>query len=243
MHESRPATTSGAPNLKTRQRAPTRTATGSHESEHYMSDPGSLIPITDEQAKAVQEALKTLQGIGGFLKQTFGTVPEDLVGLLGGDWLKARRMENFARIAGKARERLKTRHVDAPEPPRLSILLPLIVAAADEEDDDLQDMWARLLAAVADPAGAKSFRLAFIDTVKQMDPIDALVFRTIADNPSANWSPNGRDYIASKLQRSQDEVLVSFENLERLRCIWFGSGPKINPVLLPLGKLLMRAVT
>jgi hypothetical protein len=70
-----------------------------------MSDPESLILITDEQAKALQEALRTLQGIGGFLKQTFGTVPEDLVGLLGGDWLKARRLENFARIAGKARDR------------------------------------------------------------------------------------------------------------------------------------------
>jgi hypothetical protein len=53
-----------------------------------MSDSGSLIPISDEQARAIQEALKTLQGFGGFLRETFGTVPEDLVGVLGGDWLK-----------------------------------------------------------------------------------------------------------------------------------------------------------
>ena len=51
----------------------------------------SLTPITDEQAKAIQEALKTLQGVGGFPKETFGTMPQDIVGLLGGDYLKVRR--------------------------------------------------------------------------------------------------------------------------------------------------------
>ncbi len=50
-----------------------------------MSDPGSIIPISDEQAKAIQEAIKALQGVGGFLKQILGTVPEDLVGYFGGD--------------------------------------------------------------------------------------------------------------------------------------------------------------
>jgi hypothetical protein len=62
-----------------------------------------LIPISDEQAKAIQEALKTLRGLGGFLRETFGTIPEDLVGLLGGDRLKVLRAENLARILDKAR--------------------------------------------------------------------------------------------------------------------------------------------
>jgi hypothetical protein len=56
-----------------------------------MSDQGSLIPITDEQAKAIQEAfkaaqeaIKALEGAGGFLRETFGTAPADIVALLGG---------------------------------------------------------------------------------------------------------------------------------------------------------------
>jgi hypothetical protein len=49
------------------------------------------------------EALKTLQGFGGFLRETFGTVPQDVVGLLGGDWLKDRRAENLARTASLSR--------------------------------------------------------------------------------------------------------------------------------------------
>jgi len=34
--------------------------------------PDSIIPISDAQAKAIEEALKTLQGFGGFLQETFG---------------------------------------------------------------------------------------------------------------------------------------------------------------------------
>jgi hypothetical protein len=40
-----------------------------------MSNSTILIPIGDEQAKAILEALKTLQEFGGFLRETFGTVP------------------------------------------------------------------------------------------------------------------------------------------------------------------------
>jgi Abortive infection alpha len=203
-----------------------------------MSDPGSLIPITDEQAKAVQEALKTLQGIGGFLKQTFGTVPEDLVGLLGGDWLKARRLENFAHIAQKAQEQLKARHVDAPEPPRLSILLPLIVAAADEEDDELQDIWARLLAAAADPARAGLVRLAFVGIVKNMDPSDTLVFRELS--MPAVQPANIVAHITSKFGMTPDDVIVSCLNLEELGCV---AGAPGNPRITPMGRLLIRAVS
>ena len=58
---------------------------------------------------AVQEGFKTLQGFGGFLRETLGTVPEDLVGYLGGDWLRVRRFENLLRLLDKFRERLKAR--------------------------------------------------------------------------------------------------------------------------------------
>jgi hypothetical protein len=39
-----------------------------------MSNSNILIPISDEQANAIQEALKTLQGFGGFLKKHSGSV-------------------------------------------------------------------------------------------------------------------------------------------------------------------------
>jgi hypothetical protein len=50
-------------------------------------------------------------------------------------------------------------------------MLPLVISAADEDRDELQEIWARLLAAAADPARAKSFRIQFIEVAKQMDPL------------------------------------------------------------------------
>jgi hypothetical protein len=176
-----------------------------------VSDPGSsVIPLSDEQAKAIQEALKTLRGIGGFLKQTFGTVPEDMIGLLGGDWLKARRMENFARIAGKAQRRLKLRNITSTIPPRLPILLPLVNAAADEEDDELQDLWARLLAAAADPARAKSFRAAFVNAAKKMDPLDAAALKAL---PTSHFNLGMYRSLSEQLGVSTDEIEISIDNL------------------------------
>jgi hypothetical protein len=173
-----------------------------------MSDPGSLVPS--------DEALKTLREFGGFLKETFGTVPQDLVGLLGGDWLKVRRAENIVRMLQKAKERLEARHAKVQEPASLSISLPLLTAAADESRDELQDIWARLMAAAADPSRAGCFRLAFIEAAKKLDPLDAAVLRAgQAINRAINRTPD-YNLLASQLNVSPDEIEVSIQNLLKL---------------------------
>jgi hypothetical protein len=105
--------------------------------EHKMPNSNTIIPITDEQAKLGQKALEVLQGVGGFLREILGTVPEDLVGYLGGDLLKVRRAENLVRIVEEARERLTARGMNTTEPPSISLLLPILVASADESRDEL----------------------------------------------------------------------------------------------------------
>ncbi len=68
-----------------------------------MPEPGDpLVPLSDEQAKLLQEALKALRDVGDLLRDILGTVPEDLVGYLGGDWLKVRRAENVAQSSAVA---------------------------------------------------------------------------------------------------------------------------------------------
>ncbi|MGC1250728.1 MAG: Abi-alpha family protein [Xanthobacteraceae bacterium] len=136
------------------------------------------IPISDEQAKAIAEAIKALQGLGDFLNKTFGIHLQNLIGYLGGDWLGVRRAQNLAHIIEKARERLRARDAKEAEPASLSVTLPILIAAAEESRDELQDLWARLLTAAADPSRAKSFRTAFIDAAKRMDPLDAAALQS-----------------------------------------------------------------
>src|SRR5712664_3266802 len=195
----------------------------------------SIIPISDEQAKLARELVAVGRDTGGYLADILGDLPKDLVGLLVGDRVKLLRAERLAKQWGKAKKRLKDRGVDPPEAPSLRLMLPILAAAADENREELQDLWERLLAAAMDPNRRKYVRQLLISTAAQMDPFDVLIFREVYGNPSGNWTPNGRDFMMAKLQSSQEEVLVSFDNLARLKCITFVSQhPPINPIVAPL---------
>jgi hypothetical protein len=53
-----------------------------------------------------------------------------------------------------------------PLPP--NFVLPLLTAAVVEEDDELQDTWARLLANAGDAATEMELRTAYVEILKGM---------------------------------------------------------------------------
>ncbi len=205
----------------------------------------SLIPISDEQAKLGQELVQAVRDASGYFTDILGDLPKDLLGLLVGDRVKARRIERIAILWQRTRKRLRDRGIADPEPPSLKYAIPILQAAADEENEELQDLWSGLLAAAMDLNRRDAVRQSFIQAVKQMDPVDALVLKAIRDNGGATWHSNGRDVIATVLKCSADEVLVSFEHLARLDCISFqdSTGPHIQPYMKSFGTLLMNAVS
>ena len=76
---------------------------------------GSLSDIAAD--KIAHDYVPPIAGLGHLPgDQIVGTVPEDLVGYLGGDWLKVRRAENLARMVAKMQERLRQRKAET-EPP------------------------------------------------------------------------------------------------------------------------------
>jgi hypothetical protein len=146
----------------------------------------------------------------------------------------------------EARERLRDRGVADPEPPSLKYAIPIFQAAADEENEELQDLWSRLLAAAMDPNRRDAMRQSFIQVGKQLDPMDALVLKAVREAGVTSWEPNRRSWVASKLKCSPDEVIVSFAHLNRLDCISMDEGgaqSKVQPSLRPFGTLLMNVVS
>jgi hypothetical protein len=207
-------------------------------------------PIDENTAKAIEESAKTLGkgldlvgGLGAYLARALGGVPENLVGLLIGDWLIHKRVRQWQKLQEETKQYLDQRSVAEPyEDVSPSIAIPLIEAAIDEERPELADLWARLLAAAMDPKRRRAVRQDVIETLKQLEPPDAAILQAVYENAGAQWSPNGRDALAHRLRIQQDEVLVSFGNLGDLRCITFGNTlPQINPLMAPMGQLLMRA--
>jgi hypothetical protein len=131
-----------------------------------------------------------------------------------------------------------------PEPISISLALPLLIAAADESRDDLVDVWARLLAAAADPKRTGKFRSRFIEIARQLDPVDAAVMQAVA-----KWGDGLSDGDRNRLVQptvvslglSSDEFDVSRENLTRLGLL---NPPHPLHTLRPsaLGREFLRAV-
>ena len=185
-----------------------------------------LIPITDEQAKLGQEIVKAFRGLGSFLERALGTTPEDLVGYLGGDWLHIRRAESIIKMLYKARERLAAIGIKETKPAPLSVALPILQGAADEDREELVDLWARLLASAMDPATRNNVRHAFIAAVKEMDPPDAKIMHHLYVERVARIQRGGRgggdrtdtsaDAISNILGYRRDDAEVSLDHLEIL---------------------------
>jgi len=206
---------------------------------------GDNLAMSDEEAKAVQEgarlgvkALEVVEGVGGWISDVLGDVPKNLVRVLGGDRLAAYREANLEKIAEKAKARNKARGVQDSTRVSLVIALPLFEAAAEESREELQDLWARLLAAAMDPARSGRVRREFIETVKRMEPLDALVLQKM---PHASPSPASRDVFAQELRVAADQIELSFVNLVHLGCAASGGGGE-QAHLTSLGRELLRVL-
>src|SRR5271166_1889169 len=98
-------------------------------------------PIDENTAKALEESAKALGqgfdlvgGLGAYLARALGGVPENLVGLLVGDWLIHKRVRRWSELEAETRRLLDERNVKEPDQDiSPSIALPLIEAALDED--------------------------------------------------------------------------------------------------------------
>ncbi len=142
--------------------------------------------VLDEEAKATQEIAKVAGKItdaaretGGFIARYIGGSLEQGIGIFE-DKLKYMRWERQVRLMQRADEFLRERGLEGPT--RLvpmKIAIPLLQAASLEEDDDLQDIWARLLVNAADAGSGVEVKRAYISILEDFDPLEAKILQKI----------------------------------------------------------------
>lgn len=180
--------------------------------------------------------IQAVRDLGGWFGKHLDGPVSEISGMVQ-DRLRFARAVRVARLA----ERFK-RELDAagrpvamhPLPP--NFLLPALEEGAMEENDELQDMWARLLANACDSSTGVSAKRSHITMLKEMTPFDAMVFETIYsvspddgnrkailtyELPSRATEPKGASL--DSLPKPTHEVVVSLSNLERIGAIKFGS--------------------
>ena len=94
------------------------------------------------------------------------------------------RWERTQRLWTRADVFLAENGLDAPT--RLlpyKVGVPLIEAASLEEDDDLQDIWARLLANAADAESGVDVQRRFVTILQDFNRLEAQVLSMLASEP------------------------------------------------------------
>jgi Abortive infection alpha len=204
-----------------------------------MTD-GDLIPITDEQAKLAQELVKTWRDGAGYIAGILGDLPKDLIGLLVGDRVKALRAERLAKLWENAKNRLHQQGVEEPAPPNLKLALPILAAAADENREELQDLWIRLLAASMNPNQSSQVRMEFSEALHRLDPLDAKIMAYFYQNGGS--IPNSeKNKMAESLGITIDALLVSLRNLTNVGFV--ADYNTMHTGLMPFGREFLRSIS
>ena len=154
------------------------------------------------------------------VRQVFGEVATDVVKLTFGNRLHEAQLENAVKLRTKTKERLASHGIemdDARISPNVGV--PLLEAAQNESREELQELWAKLLACAINPKTSHLYRRQFVGIIRAFEPIDALVIQELDRIRSVQTQENPRNYVATRLGFTQDQVQMSFESLRDLNCV------------------------
>lgn len=190
----------------------------------------------EESAKAVTETVKlgttvveATEKMGSFLSRVLNEPITEAVGIFE-DKLKFMRWKRKLRIIDEVNRLLDERSLEStrPIPPKLAI--PILEQASLEENDELQDIWCRLIANSLDPNFEVEIRYAFIDIIKNLTTLDAKILKYVYDstveinklNQTERFIAYPIDFyqIVEYTQASYTETELSLNNLQRVQCLW-----------------------
>jgi Abortive infection alpha len=164
---------------------------------------------------AIEETAKTAGKALDLVRDGAGPIA-DVYGLIIGDHIHAARNRRLDAIARKTRQILKGRDLSESSEVAEQIAIPLLEAAQGEPREEMQDLWARLLANAMDPARRDDVRPEFIRTLKELHPIDALVLHWLGENRDKGWL--SVEVINSEFVIRKSSLIVTLENLRRVGC-------------------------
>lgn len=176
----------------------------------------------EKLAGAAHLLADTTSQVTEFLLKVVAAPAEQIAGIAE-DWLRLLRYKNLLVIRDKVEVLHKERGVlgkKVPMPPKFAI--PIVDAASLEEEESLQDLWARLIAGATDPSSAERLHPGFADAIKSMSVDEALIvknfqslehFPVIVMSSSQSqsgglWGPN----FANSHSTALDGIHAAFEN-------------------------------
>lgn len=191
---------------------------------------GKVADATKAMAETGDTALKVAGKFGSYFDGPLRTIAKMMDREL--QFIAAKR---GLRLSDKWSTQLTARGLSMPTrhiPP--NFVIPLLTTAVLEEDDDLQDTWARMLVNAGDASTEMELRTAYVEILRGMSAFDVrnlsvmaeatLGFRGKVTIPILEtWnlpsSAKGLDEAAGAGEPLPEAVGISINNLNRLGCI------------------------
>lgn len=216
---------------------------------------------TQEVAKTTGKAIDASREFGGFISRYISGSLEQGMGIFE-DKLKYMRWERQMRLMQRASDYMASLGVGAPSRPiPLKFAVPLLEAASLEDDDYLQDLWAKLLVNSSIEGSPIDLNRSYIDILERLSHLEAKILSVIyalpeeevrnksilTGNLPESAEIEDEENIGETIQPSE-EVLFALANLERLGCISLPTtwgGGQIFSTIYPavLGRKLVEACT
>jgi len=143
--------------------------------------------LSEETIKATAEAVKASAELGARAIDAgtaIGSILKAPLVELAGTWedsVKAWRFQRRVRLVKRTQKFLEDEGINTISPDlRPSFLLPLLECGETQEDDDLQDIYAHLLANATNPARGAEQRVAYVEILSQMSALDAQNLQALA---------------------------------------------------------------
>ena len=152
-----------------------------------MMDPSDLGPEALNAAKAIAkvtgQGLEIVKDSGAFVSRFIGGSLEQGFGIIE-DKLKFLRWERQVRLMDRANAFMAERgsHMRF-RPVPVNVAIPIFEAASLEEDDDLQDLWARLLVNAADAESGIEVKRRLVSILQDFSHMEARLLQAIHKAP------------------------------------------------------------
>lgn len=176
----------------------------------------NLLP-DDPASKVLKEAAKMAKD---FLDKLVTPALEEGGGILS-DNVKFWRFKNQINIALKAKSFLESKGIN-PGKVLPKTLLPILESGSLEENEDMKNRWAAMLANAADPTTQIKIRPSYPEILKQLSPLEAKLmdnfYESIKDGAKEDIENQGimKEKVLKVFEISSDEYDIIAENLFRL---------------------------
>lgn len=177
-----------------------------------------------------EKAMDIAEKAGGFIAPLIKGSLEEGIGIFE-DKLKYARWERQVRLMERANQFMEEHGIWVENPIPLKLAIPLLEGASLEDNDDLQDRWAKLIINSVREDGVELKR-SYIDILERLSPLEAKILDKIYQLPFHEYRhsrirtfelPERVSVLGEGEYREpplvNEEVEIALVNLARLGCI------------------------